>query len=124
MKLAPLGEAEGEVWEPVGLGLAGPFELPPMTAEPATPMVTRMTTPRTSMPTRWATLTGPPGGLKKLLTKPLLGGGGGGGGAAALGLGFGLGAAGGAGAGASAARAAGTEAATAPGAPPAGSAGG
>src|ERR1700694_4597382 len=111
MKLPAL--AEGEVSEAVGFGLpaARLGSPPPRIAEAATPMVARMTTARMRMPTRWATLTGPPGGLKKLLTNPLVAGEGGGEGAAAFG--FGLGAGEGAGIGASVARAAGTEAATA-----------
>src|SRR3981081_275355 len=92
MKLAVL--PEGELCEAVGVGLpAAPLgPPPPMIADPATPMVARMTTARTRMPTRWATLTGPPGGLKKLLSNPRSVGGDGGGGALAAGLGFGVGA--------------------------------
>src|SRR5207253_7674263 len=79
-----------------GLALL-PFELPPTIPQPATPRIATITRARMRIPTRWATLIGPPGGLKKLPMKPRSTGGGGGEPetfAAGLGLGFGAGASG------------------------------
>src|SRR5207244_3743515 len=95
-----LAVAAGEVAEAVGVGgglALLPFELPPTIPQPATPRIATITRARMRIPTRWATLIGPPGGLKKLPMKPRSTGGGGGEPetfAAGLGLGFGAGAAG------------------------------
>src|SRR5216684_6771610 len=101
------GLAEGEVAEAVGVGTPlvplVPFELPPTIPQPATPRIATITRARMRMPTRWATLIGPPGGLKKLPMNPrFTGGGGGGTETLGAGLGFGAGSCSGAGAGAGA----------------------
>src|SRR5205807_2607803 len=99
-----VGLAEGEVAEAVGAGLPlVPVERPPTIPQPAKPRIATSTRARMRMPTRWATLIGPPGGLKKLPMNPRSTGGGGGGAetfAAGRGLGLGAGSAAAAGSGA------------------------
>src|SRR5229473_2123501 len=91
-----VGLAEGDVAEAVGGGLLlvplVPVERPPTIPQPATPRIATSTRATIRMPTRWATLIGPPGGLKKLPMNPRSTGGGGGGAETfAAGRGFGLG---------------------------------
>src|SRR5260370_31666613 len=78
-----VGLAEGDVAEAVGGGLLlvplVPVERPPTIPQPATPRIATSTRATIRMPTRWATLIGPPGGLEKLPMNPRSTGGGGGG---------------------------------------------
>src|SRR5436309_10371224 len=100
-----VGLAEGDVAEAVGAGLPlvplvpeVPVERLPTMPQPATPRIATITRATMRMPTRWATLIGPPGGLKKLPMNPRSAGGGGGGAETfAAGRGFGLGSSSGAG---------------------------
>src|SRR6266576_1612166 len=74
-----VGPAEGDVAEAVGPGLPLVPEVPverlPTMPQPATPRIARITRATMRMPTRWATLIGPPGGLKKLPMNPRSAGG-------------------------------------------------